>query len=68
MKNQKIYDITIVGGGIVGAATAFKIQEKHPELSILLIEKEKQLADHQTGNTFCDARCNGILVSVETAC
>ncbi len=39
-----------MGGGIVGAATAYKIQIKHPQLKILLIEKEPHLADHQTGN------------------
>ncbi len=50
MQNKKIYDITIVGGGIVGAATAYKIQLKYPQLKILLIEKENHLADHQTGN------------------
>jgi len=50
LENSKIYDITIVGGGIVGAATAYKIQLKHPSLKILLIEKEDCLADHQTGN------------------
>lgn len=40
----------IIGGGIVGAATFYKLQTRHPELSIALIEKEKRLADHQTGN------------------
>ncbi len=50
MENKKIYDITIVGGGIVGAATAYKIQLKFPNLKILLIEKEDKLADHQTGH------------------
>ncbi|MDG1262104.1 MAG: L-2-hydroxyglutarate oxidase [Flavobacteriales bacterium] len=40
----------MVGGGIVGAATLYKLQERNPELSICLIEKEKALADHQTGN------------------
>ena len=49
-KNQTMYDVAIVGGGIVGAATAYKLQKKHPELSILILEKEKVLADHQTGN------------------
>ncbi len=48
MKN--VFDITIVGGGIVGAATAYKIQEYYPELKILLIEKENHLAGHQTGH------------------
>ncbi|MBL4669340.1 MAG: L-2-hydroxyglutarate oxidase [Flavobacteriales bacterium] len=50
MGNKKIYDITIVGGGIVGAATAYKIQIKYPNLKILVIEKEERLANHQTGN------------------
>jgi L-2-hydroxyglutarate oxidase len=50
LENNSIYDITIVGGGIVGTATAFKIQSKFPNIKILLIEKEKQLANHQTGN------------------
>ncbi len=50
MENKKIYDITIVGGGIVGVATAYKIQLKYPNLKILLVEKENKLADHQTGN------------------
>jgi L-2-hydroxyglutarate oxidase len=44
------YDIVIVGGGIVGAATMYKLQLKFPGRSILLIEKEERLAAHQTGN------------------
>jgi L-2-hydroxyglutarate oxidase len=47
---MKNFDIIIVGGGIVGAATMYKIQKAYPSKSILLIEKEKGLADHQTGN------------------
>ena len=49
-KNQTMYDFAIVGGGIVGAATAFKLQSKFPDHAILLIEKEDVLAEHQTGN------------------
>ena len=44
------FDIIVVGGGIVGAATAYKLQLRYPNKSIALIEKEKNLADHQTGN------------------
>jgi L-2-hydroxyglutarate oxidase len=44
------YDMAIVGGGIVGAATFYKLQKRNPELRIVLIEKEKKLADHQTGH------------------
>ena len=43
-------DIIIVGGGIVGLATALKIMQQNPALKVLLIEKEKELAKHQTGN------------------
>lgn len=44
------YDVAIIGGGIVGAATFYKFQSRYPDLSIVLIEKEKGLANHQTGN------------------
>lgn len=44
------FDIAIVGGGIVGAATFYKLQKKNPTLKIALIEKEDGLADHQTGH------------------
>ena len=46
---QENYDITIVGGGIVGLSTAYKLQLKHPLLKILVLEKEDELASHQTG-------------------
>ena len=42
--------MAIVGGGIVGAATFYQLQRRNPSLRILLVEKEKRLADHQTGN------------------
>jgi L-2-hydroxyglutarate oxidase len=45
-----IYDVAIVGGGIVGAATFYKLQKKNPNLKIVLIEKMDKLADHQTGH------------------
>ncbi len=44
------YDIVIIGGGIVGAATFYKLQKKYPELKIALLEKEDRLAGHQTGH------------------
>jgi L-2-hydroxyglutarate oxidase len=44
------YDVAIIGGGIVGAATLYKMQLAHPELKMILIEKEDMLADHQTGH------------------
>src|ERR1041385_8679266 len=45
-----MFDITVIGGGIVGLATALQIQKTNPALRILLIEKETELAQHQTGN------------------
>lgn len=43
------YDTIIVGGGIVGLATAYKYQLAHPHRTVLVLEKEKALATHQTG-------------------
>jgi len=44
-----LYDVTIVGGGIVGAATAWQLKQQYPTKKILLLEKEQQPALHQTG-------------------
>ncbi|MFN8886742.1 MAG: FAD-dependent oxidoreductase, partial [Cyclobacteriaceae bacterium] len=44
------YDIIVVGGGIVGLATALQLKKEKPNLSILVLEKENELAKHQTGN------------------
>jgi L-2-hydroxyglutarate oxidase len=44
------HDVIIVGGGIVGLATALKILQTNPSLKLLVIEKEQELAQHQTGN------------------
>src|SRR5579859_6670102 len=43
-------DVIVIGGGIVGLASALQIQKSNPSLRILLIEKESQFARHQTGN------------------
>jgi L-2-hydroxyglutarate oxidase len=45
-----MYDITIIGGGIVGLATALRLKEQKPALKILLLEKENEVAKHQTGH------------------
>lgn len=47
---EEIYDVAIIGGGIVGLATAYKIQSHKPDFKVLVVEKEDILADHQTGN------------------
>lgn len=48
--SENILDLAIVGGGIVGAATAYRIQERYPNKKIVVFEKEDALANHQTGN------------------
>jgi len=45
-----IYDFTIVGAGIVGLSTAYKLSLAYPDASILVLEKEDEIATHQTGN------------------
>lgn len=44
------YDFIIVGAGIVGLSTAYKLTEAFPDLDILVVEKEDKIAAHQTGN------------------
>jgi L-2-hydroxyglutarate oxidase LhgO len=44
------YDVAIVGGGIVGLATARALVERSPRARIVLLEKEAKLATHQTGH------------------
>jgi L-2-hydroxyglutarate oxidase len=43
-------DILIIGGGIVGLATAYQLSLRHPDRSLAIVEKEKSLAAHQTGH------------------
>jgi L-2-hydroxyglutarate oxidase len=45
-----MYDYVIIGGGIVGVSTAWQLKQNQPESSILLLEKEQQVAMHQTGH------------------
>lgn len=42
-------DVAIVGAGIVGLATAYKLSDKYPDRSIVVLEKENEVALHQTG-------------------
>ena len=46
---ENLFDLSVVGGGIVGLATAYKLQLKYPKINIVVLEKEKELAFHQTG-------------------
>jgi L-2-hydroxyglutarate oxidase len=44
------FDVVIVGGGIVGLATALRLSEARPGLRIAILEKEEELATHQSGH------------------
>ena len=44
------YDIIIIGGGIVGLASAYQIKKARPDLNLAVLEKENRVAAHQTGN------------------
>ena len=43
-------DVIIIGGGIVGLATAYKLLEQKPELKLRILEKEKSIGLHQSGH------------------
>jgi L-2-hydroxyglutarate oxidase len=49
-QKQTDFDIAVIGGGIVGLASAYKIQMRYPGIRIGVLEKEKELAMHQTGH------------------
>ena len=40
---RKVYDDAIIGGGIVGLASAYKIQLRNPNLTVAVFEKEKEV-------------------------
>ncbi|MCM3381003.1 MULTISPECIES: L-2-hydroxyglutarate oxidase [Shouchella] len=45
-----MYDFTIIGGGIVGLAVGHALFGRYPKASVLIIEKEQEVAAHQTGH------------------
>lgn len=49
-KSENIYDMAIVGGGIVGIATAYNLSLQFPTRRIVVVEKEKELFLHQTSH------------------
>jgi len=49
MNTHPTFDITIIGAGIVGLSSAYKFTVAHPNLNILVLEKEADVAVHQTG-------------------
>lgn len=43
-------DIVIVGAGIIGLSAAYQISEKHKDKKIVVLDKESEVAKHQTGH------------------
>jgi L-2-hydroxyglutarate oxidase LhgO len=50
MMSQQGYDIAIIGGGIVGLAAGMELLVRYPSLRLVVLEKEHELARHQTGH------------------
>lgn len=44
------HDVAIVGGGIVGLATAHELQRRRPGVRVVVLEKEERVGAHQTGH------------------
>ena len=53
------FDVAVIGGGIVGTATAMALLEKEPDLSLVVLEKETRLGQHQTGRAAIDNTTDG---------
>ena len=43
-------DIAVVGGGILGLAVACELKRRRPDASVVVLERERELAQHQTGH------------------
>jgi L-2-hydroxyglutarate oxidase len=43
-------DVAVIGGGIVGLATAYRLQERFPQLTVCVLEKEDRVGAHQSGH------------------
>lgn len=50
MNKERVWDVVVIGGGIVGLATARALLQEQPGRRVLVLEKEAHLAAHQTGH------------------
>ncbi|MEM6469775.1 MAG: L-2-hydroxyglutarate oxidase [Planctomycetota bacterium] len=48
--HDKSADFTVIGAGIVGLSTAWKLQRRFPDCSIRVLEAESAVAEHQSGH------------------
>src|SRR5215212_3895946 len=44
------FDVAIAGGGIVGIATAYHFTQRYPQWRVVVLEKEAEVGEHQTGH------------------
>jgi len=44
------FDVAVIGGGLVGLATAYTVHRRRPEFSVVVLEKERTVAAHQSGH------------------
>jgi L-2-hydroxyglutarate oxidase LhgO len=44
------YDVVVIGAGIIGLASAMRLLERHPHLRLAVIDKEPEIARHQSGH------------------
>ena len=45
-----MYDFVIIGGGILGLATGYRLLQQRPSSRIVIVDKERAVATHQTGH------------------
>ena len=48
--DSDVYDVAIVGAGLIGLATAYQLQKRCPELRLVVVDKEPAIAAHQSGH------------------
>jgi L-2-hydroxyglutarate oxidase len=44
------FDVVMVGAGIIGLATAYELKQRHPDLTMAVVDKEAEPAQHQSGH------------------
>lgn len=47
---ERDFDVVVVGGGIIGLATARELLKRYPKARVAVVEKEREIAPHQTGH------------------
>ena len=47
---MSLYDVAIIGGGIIGLSVGWAVTQRYPRAKILILEKERRWGDHQTGS------------------